>query len=99
MKEGEIVERIKRTTTVTSKFQVTIPKEIREILDVKEGDKLIFTIDDKGEVVIKKAVIVALDELSALISQEAKSQGYTEEQLEEDILKAKEKAWKSFYDR
>jgi len=99
MKEGEIVEKIKRTTTVTSKFQVTIPKEIREILDVKEGDKLIFTIDDKGEVVIKKAVIVTLDELSALISQEAEKQGYTKEQLEEDISKAKEKAWKSFYDR
>jgi AbrB family looped-hinge helix DNA binding protein len=99
MKEGEMVERIKRTTTVTSKFQVTIPKEIREILDVKEGDKLIFTINDKGEVVIKKAVIVALDELSALISQKAKSQGYTEEKLEEDISKAKEEAWKCFYDR
>jgi hypothetical protein len=54
---------------------------------------------DKGEVVIKKAVIVALDELSALISQKAKSQGYTEEKLEEDISKAKEEAWKSFYDR
>jgi AbrB family looped-hinge helix DNA binding protein len=99
MKEGEIVEKTKRTTTVTSKFQVTIPKEIREILDVKEGNKLIFTIDDKGEVVIKKAVIVALDELSALISEEAEKQGYTKEQLGEDISKAKEKVWKSFYDR
>jgi len=93
------MEKVKRTTTVTAKFQVTIPKEIREILDLKEGDKLIFTVNDEGEVVIKKAVIVALDELSALISQKAKSQGYTEEQLEKDISKAKEEAWKSFYGR
>jgi AbrB family looped-hinge helix DNA binding protein len=91
------MERVKFTTTITSKFQVTIPKKIRELLDVKEGDKLIFKVNEKGEIIIKKAAIVAFDELSELISKEAEKQGYTEEQLKGDIEEAKEKAWKSFY--
>ncbi|HOL55718.1 MAG TPA: type II toxin-antitoxin system PrlF family antitoxin [bacterium] len=91
------MEKVKTTSTITSKFQVTIPKRIRELLDVKEGDKLIFTVNDRGEITIKKAAIVAFDELSRLLSKEAAKQGYTEEQLEEDLKRAKEEAWKSFY--
>jgi antitoxin PrlF len=36
--------------TMTSKGQVTIPKEIREKLRLKTGDRLTFWIDDRGEV-------------------------------------------------
>lgn len=38
------------TATVTSKGQVTIPKEIRERLNIKTGDRLDFRVDDDGEV-------------------------------------------------
>jgi len=41
---------------VSSKFQVTIPKEVRERLGLKEGDYVAFIIRD-DEVVIKKAKI------------------------------------------
>ncbi len=34
---------------VTSKGQLTIPKEVRRVLGVREGDSLIFDIDDGGE--------------------------------------------------
>lgn len=34
--------------TVTSKGQVTIPKEVRERLGVEAGDRLEFIADDKG---------------------------------------------------
>jgi len=93
------VEKVRTLTTVTSKFQVTIPKKIREVLDVKEGDKLIFTINDNGDVVIKKAILVAFDELSELISKEAKKRGYTKKELEKATKEAKKEAWKTFYDR
>ena len=31
-----------RTTTVTSKYQVTIPKEVRVALRIRKGDKIAF---------------------------------------------------------
>ena len=41
-------------STVTSKGQVTIPKEIRETLGVIEGDRLIFLVEG-DRVVMRKA--------------------------------------------
>lgn len=32
--------------TLTSKGQITIPQDIREFLDIKEGDKIEFLIED-----------------------------------------------------
>lgn len=40
------------TSTVTSKGQVTIPKEIRSFLKIKPSDKIDFSIID-GQVVLK----------------------------------------------
>lgn len=30
------------TVTVSSKYQIVIPKEMREVLNIKPGDKLVF---------------------------------------------------------
>ncbi len=40
-------------TTVTSKGQITLPKEVREYLHVGEGDRLEFLIDEGGEVRVR----------------------------------------------
>lgn len=37
---------------VTSKGQITIPKNIREKLNIKPGDKVNFIVDNEGEVKI-----------------------------------------------
>jgi AbrB family looped-hinge helix DNA binding protein len=42
-------------TTLTIKGQVTIPKQIRDALDLKPGCKLNFAVNDAGEVVLQKA--------------------------------------------
>jgi len=42
---------------VSRKFLVTIPKEVREALKLREGDFIVFIIRD-GEVAIRKARIV-----------------------------------------
>jgi AbrB family looped-hinge helix DNA binding protein len=40
-------------TTLTSKGQVTVPKEIRERLGLKSGDKMAFTMLSDGTVVMR----------------------------------------------
>lgn len=52
--------------TVTSKGQVTIPKEIREMLGVIEGDKVIFLVE--GDRVLMRKV--ASERLSDILSRQ-----------------------------
>lgn len=43
------------STTLTSKGQVTIPKAVRDQLDLKPGSKVEFRLNDAGEVVVRKS--------------------------------------------
>jgi len=42
-------------TTVTSKGQVTIPKRVREAMDIRPGTKVDFDINGDGELVLRKS--------------------------------------------
>jgi len=42
------------TTTLTVKGQVTIPKHIRDTLNLEPGCKLIFDVNDAGELILRK---------------------------------------------
>ena len=44
-------------STITSKGQITIPKEIREHLHVQAGDKIDFILDESGKVVFEPATL------------------------------------------
>ena len=41
-------------STITQKGQVTIPKPVRDILEVKQGDEVVFDVEDDRVVVRKK---------------------------------------------
>jgi len=41
-----------RKATITSKGQVTIPKDIREILKIGPGDQVDFVVSDAGQVLL-----------------------------------------------
>ena len=43
---------------LTTKFQVTIPKVVRERLDIKDRDKVAFVLNDRGEIVLQKAISI-----------------------------------------
>ncbi|CAN5152284.1 AbrB/MazE/SpoVT family DNA-binding domain-containing protein [soil metagenome] len=45
------------TSTITSKGQTTIPKSIREKLNLREGDRLEFLVEDDGRVVLIAATV------------------------------------------
>jgi antitoxin PrlF len=44
------------TATVTSKGQITIPKEIRNLLQVEEGDRIDFLVEGHDRVLMRKPV-------------------------------------------
>ena len=43
---------------LTTKFQVTLPKVVRESLGIKDRDKVAFVVNDRGEIVIQKAISI-----------------------------------------
>lgn len=48
--------------SITTKGQITIPKEIRDRLDLKEGDRIIFVMES-GQATIRKAPTEKLSQI------------------------------------
>ncbi len=55
---------------VTTKGQITIPKEIRELLNLKEGSKILF-IQKGNDIIIRNAAMVALENIQNAFNGEA----------------------------
>lgn len=68
---------------VTTKGQITIPKSIREILDLKEGSKVIFIRKGK-DIVIQNSAMLALEKIQNAFEGEAERLGL---ETEEDVVK------------
>jgi AbrB family looped-hinge helix DNA binding protein len=49
-------------TRVRPKGQVTLPGEIRELLELSEGDDLVFSLNEQGQVVISRLEVVPPDQ-------------------------------------
>lgn len=49
------------TATLTTKGQTTIPKEVREHLGLRPGDRMRFSIDPDGRVVLEAATLSVRD--------------------------------------
>ena len=75
---------------VTTKGQITIPKEIRELLDLKEGSKIIF-IQKGKDVIIKNSSMLALEKIQDAFEGEAERLGL---KTEEDVVKMIKKSRK-----
>lgn len=56
------------TATVTSKGQITIPKEVRDRLGVGTGDHVDFVVNDRGDVVVRP-VVLDVRELRGLLKR------------------------------
>lgn len=49
-------------TRLRARGQVTMPREIRERLNVSEGDDLIFSINEQGQVVVERVQVISADQ-------------------------------------
>ncbi|MDY7013077.1 MAG: type II toxin-antitoxin system PrlF family antitoxin, partial [Cyanobacteriota bacterium] len=52
--------------TLTSKGQTTIPKAIREKLNLRPGDRILFALETNGRVYIER-LNVSVEELSGIL--------------------------------
>jgi antitoxin PrlF len=53
---------------LTQKFQASIPKEVRELLKLKQGDQIVYEISSDNTVTIRKAPPMDVEFLNALES-------------------------------
>jgi AbrB family looped-hinge helix DNA binding protein len=61
------------TSTLTSKGQVTVPKEIRDRLGLRPGHQLSFEIEPDGKLVVRVKT-VALSSLAGMLRRRGKKQ-------------------------
>ena len=73
------------TSTLTSKGQVTIPKQVRARLGLKVGDRLRFQIDPDGRLVVVPESSERLGRVPGLLHHLAGDRPVTPEQMDEAI--------------
>ena len=69
------------TSTLTSKGQVTIPKQIRNRLHLKAGDRLLFTVDDKGDITARREKVESVRTLHGLLGHLDRDRVVTVEEM------------------
>ena len=79
--------------TLTSKGQVTIPKEIRQRLGLRQGDQLIFGFDETGRLTVEPAALNLLGDLPGLLHHRAGKRPATKEEMDQAV---REEAGKRF---
>ena len=71
---------------VMSKGQVTIPKDVREILGISSGDRITFVVEN-GNVRLINSAVYAMQLLQAQMANEAEKTGLTSDEAIMDLVK------------
>ena len=81
-------ETIMDLSTVTTNGQVTIPAEVRRLLGIKPGNKVLFFQRANGDIVIDNATVAAIKEAqSAFIGFADKAGWRNEDDVLDDVMK------------
>jgi antitoxin PrlF len=68
---------------ITSKGQVTIPRDIRVKMDLKKGDKIIF-FEENGKYFLQNSSSIALKKIQEIMKGEAERAGFIDP---DDVVK------------
>ena len=71
------------TTTVSSRYQITLPAEIRKALGIKPGDRLEVTVEG-GQIVLRMQRPPVREVLAAIAEQEPEALAELEQAVGED---------------
>ena len=71
---------------VMSKGQVTIPKDVREILGISSGDRITFVVEN-GNVRLINSAVYAMQLLQAQMANKAENTGLTSDEAIMDLVK------------
>lgn len=77
-----------QTATITSKGQLTVPKEIRDILKLQSGDKVRFIVNNDGEIYLLP--VVSIKKLKGIFPKP--SEPVTVEEMNSTISRRRSKA-------
>lgn len=58
--------RSRYTAKITSKYQATVPKEIRDHLHLASGDQIVYELQEDGTITVRKSSPLDLEYLHAL---------------------------------
>jgi antitoxin PrlF len=72
-------------STLTSKGQITIPKDVRERLGLKEGDRVVFRFDERGKLLLQPEAQGPLGRLPGLLQHLAKERPVTIAEMKEAV--------------
>ena len=68
---------------VSANGQITVPVEIRRVLKLKEGDKMLFYQNENGEIVVSNTSLVAIGEAQQAVAESA----YSEDEILADVMR------------
>lgn len=80
------------TSTITTKGQVTIPKKIREKLNLKSGDSIDFEVDSRNRIIMVPAKYKPGDVYGILYRKEREA--FTAEEMESGVSEYFKKKYK-----
>ncbi len=82
---------------ITTKGQITIPKEIRKKLNLKEGDKIIF-LEQEGRIYFENAALVAFNRIQDAMAGEAQKVGLSSpEEMNQLVKEIRKEIWEERY--
>lgn len=87
-----------KVSRLSAKGQVTVPKSVREELNLKEGDGVAF-MKDSGKITITKASTLTFNRVANEISDMAAEKGITEDELLADLKRVRKELWNERYNK